>query len=116
MQNNYNVNNNYNIAIYVIAHCTTKGPYFLGFTLNGLVQTPDLHCMMVDDEIIIISSDEDLVPTINFLPGTPLKLATCKVASAILINGHGLIQMASYCKQLAVVAKRTHYIGEGTAS
>ena len=23
--------------------CTTEGPYFLGFTLNGLVQTPDLH-------------------------------------------------------------------------
>ena len=41
--------------------CTTKGPYFLGFTLNRLVQTPDLHCTMVDDEIIIISSDEDLV-------------------------------------------------------
>ena len=39
-----------------------------------------------------------------------MKLAT----ASIIINGCGLIQMAFYCEQLAVVVERTRYIGQET--
>ena len=44
-----------------------------------------------------------------------MKLASCEQhLISILINGCGLLQMASYRKQLAVVAVRTRYIGQET--
>ena len=42
-----------------------------------------------------------------------MKLASFKLIS-ILINGCGPLQMASYRKQLAVVAERIRYIGQET--
>ena len=44
-----------------------------------------------------------------------MKLASCEQHRiSILINGCGLLQMASYRKQLAVVAERTRYIDHET--
>ena len=43
-----------------------------------------------------------------------MKLASCEHLISILINGCGLLQMASYRKQLAVVAERTRYAGQET--